>query len=85
MSRSEPKRMGLPVIQRPGSEIVYKRISRMTEGGIVCTVSYLKAAKPAELPAGKTTIRGKMSQMLSRARTAFWTGLSRWRKKRPAR
>jgi hypothetical protein len=70
--------MVLPVIPRPGAEVIYKRISRIPHGGIICTVSYLKTSKPLDVPVKKRRMFSGFASILSRFRGVFRAKLSRF-------
>jgi hypothetical protein len=79
MKRSEPIHEALPVKPKPGVEVVYKRFSRLPEGGIVCTVSYLESKKQVPQPVKNKTLLVRIIAVLIRMRGALGTRLSRFR------
>jgi hypothetical protein len=80
MKRSEPTREILPVTPKPGLELVYKRFSRLSQGGIVCTVSYLESKKPIQAPAGKMKLLIRIAGVLNRFRGAVEAQLRKLQK-----
>jgi hypothetical protein len=79
MKRSQPTREVLPVKPKPGVEVVYKRFSRLPEGGIVCTVSYLESKKLVPPPEEKKTFLVRIVGVLSWFRRALGFRFSRFR------
>ena len=77
MKRPEPIREMLPVTPKPGAEVVYKRFSRLPQGAIVCTVSYLESKKPIPEPARKKTFLLKVAGIWSKIRGTVWARLRR--------
>jgi hypothetical protein len=71
----------LPVTPRPGVEVIYKRFSRLPQGGIVCTISYLESKRPIPKPIKKKTLLVRIVGVLSRWRGAMWARLQRFRAK----
>jgi hypothetical protein len=79
MERSQPTREILPLTPKPGVEVVYKRFSRLPEGGIVCTVSYVESKKKIPVPIPKKTLLVRIADVFSRVRMALSAKLSRLR------
>jgi hypothetical protein len=79
MRRSEPTRELLPTTPRPGVEVVYKRFSRLPQGAIVCTVSYLESKKPVSEPVRKKTLLLRIVGVWNRLRGGVRARLSRLR------
>jgi hypothetical protein len=79
MKRPEPTREVQPIVPRPGVEVVYKRFSRLPNGGIICTVSYVESKNLTPEPEKRkallvrivgvfTRFRGALSEQLRRLR-----------------
>jgi len=79
MKRPEPIRELLPVTPKQGVTVVYKRFSRLPQGGIVCTVSYLESKKPVARQEKKKTLLVRIVSVLSWFRGALGIRLSRFR------
>jgi hypothetical protein len=71
MKPTHPNRAGVPAKPRPGLEVVFKRISHIPQGGIICTVSYLESKRPVIVPAQKQTLLIRFAAVLSRLRSAL--------------
>ena len=79
MKRPEPTREVQPIAPRPGVEVVYKRFSRLPQGGIICTVSYLESKKIPPEPEKKRTLLVRITAVLTRFRGALGEQLRRLR------
>jgi hypothetical protein len=71
MKRTQPNRAVLPAKPRPGVEVVFKKISHIPHGGIICTVSYLESKRPAVAPPQKQTLLIRFVGVLGRIRSAI--------------
>jgi hypothetical protein len=71
MKPTQPNRAELPVKPRPGLEVVYKRISHVPRGGIICTVTYLESKRPAIAPPRKQSLLIRVAGAVRRIRTAL--------------
>jgi hypothetical protein len=78
MKQSEPKRAIRPVIPKPGTQVVFKKISQIPHGGIVCTVSYLKSTKTFESRILKRSFVDECGRILSRFRGILMAKLGRF-------
>jgi len=65
VKRSAPKRAVLPAIPKPGAQVVFKKVSHIPRGGIVCTISYLKSSKNFKLQAKKRRFLGEFIRILN--------------------
>jgi hypothetical protein len=79
MRPTQPNRVALPVIPRPGAEVVYKKISSLPPGGIICTVTYLESANALDFPVKKRRFLSKFEAILGRFRGIFQEKLERLR------
>lgn len=71
MRPTQPNRAALPTKPRPGLEVVFKKISHIPQGGIICTVSYLESKRPVITPAPKKTLLIQFAGVLGRLRSAL--------------
>jgi hypothetical protein len=71
MKRTQPNRVQLPAKPRPGLEVVYKRISHIHQGGIICTVSYLESKRSAIAPLRKPSLLIRFAGVVRRIRSAI--------------
>jgi hypothetical protein len=78
VKQSEPKRAVRPAIAKPGTQVVFKKVSHIPPGGIVCTVSYLKSSENFELQAPKRRFLGEFMRILSRFRGVLIAKLGRF-------
>jgi hypothetical protein len=76
MKRTQPNRAELPARPRPGLEVVFKKISHIPRGGIICTVSYLESTKREIAPVKKQTLFVRFAGALGRLRLAMETRLN---------
>jgi hypothetical protein len=81
MKRTPPTRAVLPAKPRPGLEMVFKKISHVPNGGIICTVSYLESERPAVAPSPKQALLVRFAGVLSRIRRVIGTRISGLRAK----
>jgi hypothetical protein len=70
MKPAQPNRTARPAIPRQGAEVVFKRLTPL-RGYTICTVSYLQAAKPVDLPVKKRGFFSQFAGLLSRFRRVF--------------
>ena len=71
MKRTQPNRAVLPAKAKPGLEVVFKKISHIPRGGIICTVSYLESKRPVIAPAPRQTLLIRFAGVLGRLRKAI--------------
>jgi hypothetical protein len=81
MKPTQPNRTTLPARPRPGLEVVFKKISHIPRGGIICTVSYLESKRPVIVPVQKQTLLIRFAGVLSRLRSALRASLGGLRAK----
>ena len=65
MRPTQSNRVVMPVIPRPGAEVVSKKVSTLPPGSVVCTVSYLKSTKPMGIPLKKRHFLSRFAGILS--------------------
>jgi hypothetical protein len=71
MKPTQPNRAVLPAKPRPGLEVVFKKISHIPQGGIICTVSYLESKRKVIAPVQKQTLLIRFAGVLNRLRSAL--------------
>jgi hypothetical protein len=71
MKRIEPNRAVLRAKPRPGLEVVFKKISHIPRGGIICTVSYLESKRPVIALPPRQTLLIRFAGVLSKIRRAI--------------
>ena len=81
MKRTQPNRTVSPVAPRPDAEVVFKRISPLSPGCMVCTVSYLKSTSPVEPPTEKPRLLPRFALILGKIRGVFLAKLNNLRGK----
>jgi hypothetical protein len=71
MKPTQPNRAAVPAKPRPGLEVVFKKISHIPHGGMICTVSYLESKRSVIVPVQKKTLLTRFAGVLSRLRSAI--------------
>jgi len=77
MKRSQPIQAAPPRIPRQRAEAVFRRVSHLPFGGIVCTVGYFKSTEIANSPAKKQGLLSGFARMLGEFGDAVGARLSR--------